>query len=472
MADWVTGVIEAQRGNASAISSADESWSGSQLLRHAAAQVEWIAGLGLTDGDPLPALLNTSCEALALVLAGAATRHPLALLGPRMTARELVACVRTISSPIIVAQPDTVEIAHAVAAEADRSVVVLERHGGYDARLPTPSGSDTAMILHTSGTTGVPKPVHYRHDRLATRVAVNAQLQQLGPGAVFATASPFHHIAGIGNIAVALSAGATARSMPQFSVESWRALAEARVTHVLAVPTMLELLLRENALALPGLRVLQYGAAPIHPDTLSKAMAALPGVDFLTLYGQTEGSPITALTPEDHRAAVDGKEWLLHSVGRAVPGVELCVEGADANGIGEVTARASHLFVCGDDGWLRTGDIGRVDEEGYLYLIGRRGDKIIRGGENVYPAEVENVLVEHPGVAEAAVVGIPDQILGQTVTAFIVPENPTTPPDPDELHAFARRSLAGFKVPQQWNFVRELPRNATGKVQRQRLLKP
>jgi acyl-CoA synthetase (AMP-forming)/AMP-acid ligase II len=328
------------------------------------------------------------------------------------------------------------------------------------------------MILHTSGTTGSPKAVYYRHARLVRRVDVNARLQQFERGSVFATASPFHHIAGIGNIAVALGAGASVVSMPKFSVDNWRALADVGVTHALAVPTMVELLLREQALALPSLHVLQYGAAPIHPDTLRRAMAALPGVDFLNLYGQTEGSPITCLSPEDHRSAADGREWLLRSVGRAAPGVELRIEGADARGVGEVTARAEHLFMSSDDGWLRTGDIGRLDDDGYLYLIGRRGDKIIRGGENVYPVEVENVLAEHPGVAEVAVVGVPDQVLGELVMAFVVAEDPAQPPDPEELKAFARRSLAGYKVPYLWAFVTELPRNATGKLLRRQLLIP
>jgi acyl-CoA synthetase (AMP-forming)/AMP-acid ligase II len=470
MADWVTDVVNAQAGNATAIISTDASWSGRQLLGHAAAQAEWIAGLGLPDGAPLPALLDTSGEALALVIAGAATRHPLALLSPRMTVRELAACVKGLPSPLIAAQSDAAEIAQSVADDCGRSAVLLNGSQESAAGLPTPAAGDMAMILHTSGTTGNPKPVYYRHDRLARRVAVNAPLQQFGPDAVFATASPFHHIAGIGNLAVAIAAGTAVVLMPRFSVDNWRALADVGVTHVLAVPTMIELLLREGALALPSLRFLQYGAAPIHPETLRLAMAALPDVDFLTLYGQTEGSPITALTPEDHRAAASGKEWLLHSVGRAVPGAEVRIEGAGHDGIGEVTARGSHLFMSSDDGWLRTGDIGRIDEEGYLYLVGRRGDKIIRGGENVYPAEVENVLAEHPEVAEAAVVGLPDQVFGQVVTAFIVAAHPTAPPDPDELRAFARRSLAGFKVPQQWRFVPELPRNATGKLERQRLL--
>jgi len=324
-------------------------------------------------------------------------------------------------------------------------------------------------VLHTSGTTGLPKAVPYRHDRLARRCRLNAALQQLEPGSVFATASPFHHIAGLGNIMVALAAGATTVAVPRFTVAAWRELEPLGVTHALAVPTMVEMLLRQGALPLRTLRVMQYGASPIHPDTLRTAMGQLPGAGFLTLYGQTEGSPITWLSPEDHRLAAAGREELLASVGRAAPGVEVRVADPDGSGAGEVMARADHLFAAGPDGWLRTGDLGRIGDDGYLYLVGRRGDMIIRGGENVYPQEVENRLLEHPGITDAAVIGVPDRLLGETIRAFVVPADPADPPGREELRAFARAALAGFKVPAQWEFVPSLPRNATGKLLRREL---
>ena len=149
------------------------------------------------------------------------------------------------------------------------------------------------------------------------------------------------------------------------------------------------------------------GRRPIHPDTLSRMMRALPGTRFGQIFGQTEGSPITCLTPDDHILAAAGREDLLASVGRAAPGVELLIDQPDEAGVGEVWARAEHLFLVDHDGWLRTGDLGQIDGEGYLHLAGRKGDRIIRGGENVYPLEVEQVLVEHPGVREAVVVARP-----------------------------------------------------------------
>ena len=470
--DWVSIVGAAQATTAPAVVAAASTWSGEELLGRAAGAARWLSRAGLPEGVPVPALLEASPEALALVLAGAATRRPIAPLGPRLTVRELAGCIERLAAPCLVTQPPFADIAAAVAADLGLKVLAF---GGLPALvpgaqpLPTPSPGDTAVVMHTSGTTGHPKAVHYRHDRLARRCRLNATLQQLRPGSVFATASPFHHIAGLGNIMVALAAGATTVAVPRFTVAAWRELEPLGVTHALAVPTMVEMLLREGALPLRTLRVMQYGASPIHPDTLRTAMGQLPGAGFLTLYGQTEGSPITWLSPEDHRLAAAGREELLASVGRAAPGVEVRVADPDGSGAGEVIARAEHLFAAGPDGWLRTGDLGRIGDEGYLYLVGRRGDMIIRGGENVYPQEVENRLLEHPRITDAAVIGVPDRLLGETIKAFVVPDDPADPPGREELRTFARAALAGFKVPAQWEFVPSLPRNATGKLLRREL---
>jgi acyl-CoA synthetase (AMP-forming)/AMP-acid ligase II len=474
-ADWVSMVSAAQATTAPAVVTATQAWTGEELLARAAGAARWLSEAGLIEGMAVPALLQASPEALALVLAGAAIRRPIAPLGPRLTVRELAGCIERLGAPGLLTQAAFADIATTL----DQDVLVLGDWPGAAqpmsaqpmsaGPLPTPSPDDTALVLHTSGTTGHPKAVSYRHDRLACRIRLNASLQQLSPGSVFATASPFHHIAGLGNIVVALAAGATTVTVPRFTVEAWRGLEELGVTHTLAVPTMVEMLLRQGALPLRTLRIMQYGASPIHPDTLRMAMAQLPGVDFLSLYGQTEGSPITWLSPQDHRLAAAGQDELLHSVGRAVPGVEVRISHPDGSGTGEVIARSDHLFAVGPDGWLRTGDLGRLDDAGYLYLIGRRGDMIIRGGENVYPVEVENRLLEHPRIADAAVIGVPDRLLGEAIKALVVPADPADPPASEELRTFARAALAGFKVPAQWEFVPSLPRNASGKLLRRQL---
>ena len=467
--DWVSMVSAAQARPAAAVVTAAQTWSGAELLGRAAGAARWLSSSGLPEGVPVPALLQASPEALALVLAGAAVGRPIAPLGPRLTVRELAGCLERLPAPSLVTQPEFADIAAAVAPGLGREVLVLGELPCSAEPLPVPGPAEVAVVLHTSGTTGRPKAVSYRHDRLARRCRLNAELQQLRPGSVFATASPFHHIAGLGNVMVALAAGATAVCMPRFTVQAWRELESLGVTHALAVPTMVEMLLRQDALPMRTLRLMQYGASPIHPDTLRMAMAVLPRAGFLTLYGQTEGSPVTWLSPQDHWLAAAGREELLASVGRAAPGVEVCICDPDPSGAGEVIARADHLFAPGPDGWLRTGDLGRLDDDGYLHLVGRRGDMIIRGGENVYPLEVENRLLEHPRVADAAVIGVPDRLLGEAIKAYVVPTDPADPPASEELRAFTRAALAGFKVPAQWEFVPSLPRNATGKLLRRQL---
>jgi acyl-CoA synthetase (AMP-forming)/AMP-acid ligase II len=291
----------------------------------------------------------------------------------------------------------------------------------------------------------------------------------VGPDAVYATGSPIHHIGGLGNTLAALSAGAGVVATASFSADWWRGLAAHGVTHALLVPSMIEMLLTDDALDLVELRTLIYGASPIRPETLALVLDKMPGVAMVNLFGQTEGSPITCLTPADHALAAAGRPELLQSVGRPVPALELRIDAPDATGAGEVLARAAHLSLPGPDGWLRTGDIGRLDAGGYLYLVGRTHDRIVRGGENVYPAEVERVLESHPGVAAAGVVGVPDERLGQTIAAFVIASDASHPPDANGLRRYTRERLAGFKVPAFWYSVGSLPHSAAGKLLRREL---
>ena len=455
-----------------AVVSAGARWSGAELLERAAGAARHLRSLTDHEG-PVPALLASSGPAVAYMVGGAGCRRPLAPLGPRLTVAELGPCLDGLGGDLLLTEADFLPLAEELAERCRVRLAVID-DPVYRSGPPLDLTADpaaTAFVLHTSGTTGRPKAVPYQQGRLALRTRLNAGLCQLGPGCVYATASPFHHIAGFGNYAVALAAGAALAPLPRFTVEAWTALAGLHVTHALTVPTVLEMLLDAGVARLPELRVLQYGAAPIHPDTLRRTLDSLPGVGLVNLFGQTEGSPITCLGPADHRRiAIDGRLELLRSVGRAAPGVEVRIDGPDEHGVGEVLARADHFFLPAADGWLHTGDLGRLDGAGYLFLSGRRGDKIIRGGENIYPVEVEQVLEQHPGVREAAVIGIPDRRWGELVEAVVVPARPAQPPDPEELRAFARSRLAGFKVPSRWRMVDELPRNASGKLLRRRLL--
>jgi len=470
---WSERVLEALLRDPDApaiVSSSDRrTWTAATLLGMAAGAIDLLDAHGATPGQYVPALLTTRPVSVAMLLAGAWSQRPLAPLGPRMTERELLGCLERLDGELLLAEPEWADKAEHLAAKTGRRVVILDR-------LPPGAGPctlrgkpDVAFMMHTSGTTGAPKQVAVSETALLRRAEVNGALLQLTPGARLAIAGLFHHVAGLGNIAVALANQTAIVMYPSFSVAAWQDLQALAPTHTVTVPSVIETLLDAAALKLPSLQLLCYGGSPMHPDTMRRIHHAMPDVALVELFGQTEGSPLTVLSPEDHRAALNGQEHLLRSVGRAAPGVQLRINDPGPDGVGEVWARCAHSFLVDADGWQHTGDLGRL-VDGYLYLVGRQGDKIIRGGENVFPVEVEQVLESHPRVLEAAVVGVPDQRLGETIRACIVAADPASPPSTDELRTYCRERLAGFKVPAQWSFTNALPRNAAGKILRRELL--
>jgi acyl-CoA synthetase (AMP-forming)/AMP-acid ligase II len=464
--EQVTGMLA---GSARpAVIEASGAVSGRELLGRATAAAEFLVATGVPEGCPVPALLTTNADALALVLGGAAADRPVAPLGPRLTAAELAAPVRGTSAPVLLTEPAWAGVAAEVAGLTGVRVVPMPPLPA-SGREPGPPLGPVAVHLHTSGTTGTPRRVPLTQEVLAERTAVLAGLTGLTADARYATGAPLHHIGGLGNTLVALSVGAAVLPTSRFTLDWWRGLAGIGVTHCLLVPSMITMLLDADALHLHDLRTLIYGASPIAPATLSRVLDVLPGVGLVNIFGQTEGSPITCLTAEDHRRASAGATALLGSVGRPVPGLRLQIAGPDPSGVGEVLAAAPHLSCHGDDGWLHTGDLGSLDAEGYLHLAGRRHDMVVRGGENIHPAEVEEALAGHPGVAAAGVVGVPDERLGETLAAFVVPTDPDRPPGEEELRTFLRRRLAGFKVPAYWHRVDRLPLNSAGKLLRRDL---
>jgi acyl-CoA synthetase (AMP-forming)/AMP-acid ligase II len=472
-ATWSQRVLEALLRDPQApaiISSPDGcTWTAATLLAMAAGANDLLDAHQAAPGQYVPALLSTRPASVAMLLAGAWSRRPLAPLGPRMTERELLSCLERLDRGLLLTEPQWADKAAALAAETGRRVAVLENLAPGAGPPGLRGQAGVAFMMHTSGTTGAPKQVPVAEAALARRAEVNGALLQLTRGARLAIAGLFHHVAGLGNIAVALGNQAAIVMYPSFSVAAWRDLAAVAPTHTVTVPSVIETLLNADALTLPSLQVLCYGGSPMHPETVRRVHHVMPEVALVELFGQTEGSPLTVLSPQDHLAALTGQEHLLKSVGRPAPGVELRIHDPGADGVGEVWARCRHSFLTDADGWQHTGDLGRL-VDGYLYLVGRQGDKIIRGGENVFPVEVEQVLESHPGVVEAAVVGVPDQRLGETIHACIVAADPASPPSTDELRAFCRERLAGFKVPAQWTFRNSLPRNAAGKVLRQNLV--
>lgn len=377
----------------------------------------------------------------------------------------------------LVAPDGTADAATADAATAEPTVL--------DYSL---DGEGLAIVLHTSGTTSRPKAVLLRHRHLCSYIFGTVEFASAGADETALVCVPPYHIAGIMGVLTPLYSGRRIAFLPQFDPEAWlRAAATHDVTHGFVVPTMLtrilDMLEADPALHPKTLRHLAYGGGPIHLAVVERALRLLPGVDFVNAYGLTETSSTVALLgPEDHRAAASSADARvrarLGSVGRPLPGVDVRVLGEDggevhANEVGVITiagAQVSAHYHGADrpPDRFATGDLGYVDDGGYLFIAGRSDDVIIRGGENISPGEIEDVIARHPSVGGVAVVGVPDEEWGERVVAFV--ESRGEAPGSEALSRWARTAgLAGFKVPESFQFVDQLPRTDTGKVLRRSL---
>ena len=370
-----------------------------------------------------------------------------------------------------------------------RSYEALLSEGDADEmRFPEGSPDETAVLLYTAGTTGQPKAVMLSHDSFTSFMLTNMEPPDPDVEERTLLTLPLYHIAGLQAALAGVFGGRTVVLQRQFEPREWMALVqEHRIERALIVPTMLKQLLDHPefpAHDLSSLRVLTYGGASMPLPVIERAIAAMPGVQFINAFGQTEtGSTIAMAPPEDHVLegppdVVEKRRRHLRSIGRPLPDVEVRIVGEDGHELpagehGEIAARGPRLMrgywgqpeataqtVHG--GWLFTGDLGYMDEDGYIYLTGRAKDFIKRGGEMVAPEEVEQLLHACPGVEECAVIGVPDETWGERVMAVVVPTPGAEPSEASLLDAC--HTLARFKRPEQVVFVPELPRNALGKV--------
>jgi acyl-CoA synthetase (AMP-forming)/AMP-acid ligase II len=465
---WQEATLAALEHLPMAVRTFDDEWSGSELLARAASGARVLAAAGSPPG-PVPVLVGSTANGVALTLGGALSGRPTAPLGVRLAVAELAPLVQRLGAPALVTDAENAALGADVAEAAGVRHVVFHELPPVELEVVPTTPDSVVVVLHTSGTTGLPKPVPVRDSAVHHRAGAYRRHLGLQHGELYCSAGAFHHTGGVGMCFVAFDCGAAVLPLPRFTLENWRAAADLHPTCGLLVPTMIDMLLEATLLDRVPLRALHYGTAPIHPATLAAALAALPTTRFAQAYGQTEGGPLTMLVHEEHLRALNGEPHLLTSVGRAVEGVDLRIDDPSDEGVGEVVAQAGQVFLPGPDGWLHTGDLGRVDEEDFLYLRGRKGDTIIRGGENVYPLEVERVLETHPDVLEAAVIGVADRRWGETLKAFVVAADPENPPKPADLAAYAAARLARFKVPAEWELTGELPRNAAGKLLRRLL---
>lgn len=355
---------------------------------------------------------------------------------------------------------------------------------------------DVSILMYTSGTTSLPKGVQLRFRDFTAYVTANVEMADGSDRGVALVCVPFYHIAGTTAYMSNIWAGRKIIVMPQFDAKSWLDLVQRElVTHAFVVPTMLKQIIDEPGFAradLSSLTNLAYGGAPMPVQVIRRAIEALPKkVGFVNAYGQTETtSSLTILGPDDHRIEGTATEKelklkRLNSIGKPLPDVEIKVRDEEGKflphgQVGEIIIRTPRIMkgYAGreddarlPDGWRATGDLGWLDDDGYVFFAGRKDDMIIRGGENIAPAEIETVLMSHPDVDEVAVIGVPSEEWGQTVKAFVVPRKGQKVSESD-LEEFCRSRLASFKRPESIEFLDALPRNPLGKILRKDLRVP
>jgi acyl-CoA synthetase (AMP-forming)/AMP-acid ligase II len=480
----------------------DRSWTwgewADRIRRHAGAQV----AAGLKPGDRVafldknhPACLETT---MACALAGTVSALP----NFRLAGDEIAYLLNDAGARLLFVGAEFVPVIEAIRGQCprlERVVVVGGPDDQYEAWLTEaeplaqrhPAGRDDCFLqLYTSGTTGRPKGAMLTHRGVLAHSAAGSSYFGVDSDSVAQVAMPLYHVGGTNWALIPLSVGGRIvidrDVVPADVVDEFES---AQVSHTFLVPAVLGMILQLPGLGdrdFSSLQVVSYGSSPIPAPVLRGCLATLKS-DFLGLYGMTETSGIlTALPREAHRD--EANLHRLASVGKPMPGVELTVrapesgEEVPAGTQGEIWVRTAQLLVgyankpeetaavLRPDGWFRTGDAGKLDEDGYLYITDRVKDMIISGGENVYPAEIERVLVEHPAVAEVAVIGVPDPKWGETPKAVVVAAAGATP-DEAELIGYCRDRLARFKCPSSVEVVDALPRNPTGKVLKTELRK-
>lgn len=371
------------------------------------------------------------------------------------------------------------------AVTADAWLAETRADRGEAADPPDDDENPVAVVIYTSGTTSEPKGVLLRHENLVSYVLGSVEFGSAAETEAALVSVPPYHIAAVANVITNLYAGRRTLVLEAFTPAQWlRTVREEAVTSAMVVPTMLARIIdSDEDRSVPSLRALSYGGAPMPAALIERALREWAEVGFVNAYGLTETSSTVALLgPEDHRAALASPDPAvrarLSSVGRPLPGVDLEIRGPDgeilgAGQVGRICVRGGQVAAeyaglgraVDDRGFFDTRDDGYLDEEGYLFVSGRADDTIIRGAENIAPAEIEDVLLRHPAVLDAVVFGVPDSEWGQRIEAAVV-ARPEAEVDPAELREFTMRALRSSKTPDRFWLLDGLPRTETGKLLR------
>lgn len=461
-----------------------------------------LAALGLEKGDRIAVLMLNCHRFLEIYYASAWAGYVIVPLNVRWGAKEFAYALQDCNPKIFML--DAVVAQHlSPFLEAIRSFGV--QHFLFASDEPPPAGmiayeellqrsssappsvalseDDLAGLFYTSGTTGEPKGVMLTHKNLVMN-AYHAQIAiRFDAESVYLHAAPMFHLAdGAATYTVTWNGG-THAFVPKFDpADVLKAISQYRVTSTVLVPTMINMLIHHPDIEksdLSSLQQIMYGASPIAPELLKRAMQTLR-CKFQQGYGMTEAAPlVSVLTAQDHERALRQDQRLLASAGRPILGVDVRIVNDDERDVsigevGEIIVRGPNIMkgywkkpeeteraVRG--GWYHTKDMARQDAEGYLYIVDRKDDMIITGGENVYSTEVEAVLYQHPGILEAAVIGVPDERWGEAIKALIVPRAGARLSE-SEVIAHCKALLSSYKVPRSVEFVAELPKSGTGKI--------
>lgn len=453
---------------------------------------------GIRDDDRVALLARNGGHHLDYILGTAWAGAIITPVNTRATAAEIAMTLSDCGAEVLLVDDSFVSMIDAIRAGAPCLRLVIQMGGGareaaadidYAAWLATArpvddvrrGGDALAAILYTGGTTGRPKGVMLSHANLLASAGGYVACPGARPGARYLHVAPLFHIGAQSALYASLLTGTTQVFLPLFTpVGALAAIENENITDVFLVPTMLAAMVLEPDFGRAArLERIVYGASPIDEALLESVMTALPDVGFVQAYGMTEVSPIaTMLGPDDHRgdARALGRT---RSAGRATIAAEIRIvdetnRDLPCGSIGEIVVRGGGVMkgywsmpeasaAAVRDGWMRTGDLGRIDAAGYVTVVDRLKDMIISGGENIYSSEVENALTAHPAVHQAGVIGVPDPRWGEAVHAVVVLK-PEALCSVDALRTHCRSLIAGYKVPKSMIFVPALPLSPTGKV--------
>ncbi len=415
---------------------------------------------------------------------------PYVPLNYRLTDPEIEALLQRVTPAYLVTQPDRVTTLgnHGDVTAISTTDFLALGEASTDPGEWSMDPEEVAVLLFTSGTTGTPKAAVLRHKHLVSYILSSVEFASAEEGDTALVCVPPYHIAGIAAVLSSVYSGRHVVQLPNFTAELWVELARKHeVTTAFVVPTMLarivELLENQASAGMPHLRNLSYGGGKMPLSVIEKAMELFPETNFSNAYGLTEtSSTIAVLGPDEHREAKASSDEAVRrrlvSVGQGLPGVEIEIRDEDgkllpAGERGEIYVRGEQVSgeyegkgsVTDADGWFPTRDAGSMDAEGYLFLEGRADDVIVRGGENLSPGEIEDLLLTFPNIADVAVVGVPDEQWGEAVAAAIACKSGTSV-DPGAVREFVKGELRSSRVPQHIAFWDELPYNETGKLLR------